>query len=150
MTSDETFPFLGHILEEATTLWSRRSTGRLDWGPVAAVDEESGREYHYTVTALNLPSGKFLVFQLDSGAERMREVLQKVRTRQLVAEQDRASHSAAARAVHEVNGEIQALIAQLAGGSPTAAQADLDNDFLTKDLGPSAGREVRSLESSCV
>ncbi|MGC4081358.1 MAG: hypothetical protein QM736_04400 [Vicinamibacterales bacterium] len=84
MTSGDTFPFLGHILEEATAFWKRGMAGRADWGPVAEVDHD-GHEYHYIVTALIADGRQYLVFQLDPGAERMREVLQKVRSEALSA-----------------------------------------------------------------
>ena len=45
---------------------------------------EVGREFHYRVLAVTAEAGQFLVFQLDSGADRMREVLQKVRQQALV------------------------------------------------------------------
>jgi hypothetical protein len=83
LVDDTTFPFLGHILEEATTFWQRGAVGSREWGPCAEVNEV-GREFHYRVLAVNAESGQFLVFQLDPGAERMREVLQKVREHALL------------------------------------------------------------------
>ena len=44
---------------------------------------EVGREFHYRVLAVTAEAGQFLIFQLDSGADRMREVLQKVREQAL-------------------------------------------------------------------
>jgi hypothetical protein len=82
LVDDTTFPFLGHILEEATTFWQRGTTGCREWGPCAEVNEV-GREFHYRVLAVNAEAGQFLVFELDSGADRMREVLQKVREQAL-------------------------------------------------------------------
>jgi hypothetical protein len=84
LSSDGTFPFLGHILEEANAFWDSRAEGVREWGPCAEVDE-SGREFHYRVKALSRDGRAYLVFQLDEGAERMREVLQKVRTDSLDA-----------------------------------------------------------------
>ena len=81
-----TFPFLGHILEEAEVFWKGGEVGRREWGPVAEVDE-SGSEFHYRVTALNSARSQFLVFQLDLGADQVREVLQKVPTEMLATEQ---------------------------------------------------------------
>ena len=86
LVADPTFPFLGHILEEAEAFWNGGEVGRREWGPVAEVDD-SGSEFHYKVTALNSASSQFLVFQLDLGADQVREVLQKVRTDMLAAEQ---------------------------------------------------------------
>ncbi len=52
--------------------------GSREWGPCVE-ENEVGREFHYRVLAVTAEAGQFLVFQLDSGADRMREVLQKVR-----------------------------------------------------------------------
>ena len=38
IVADATFPFLGHILEEANEFWGRGSRAQ-DWGPCAEVDE---------------------------------------------------------------------------------------------------------------
>lgn len=98
LVADPTFPFLGHILEEAEAFWKDRKEGRLEWGPVAEVDE-SGSEFHYRVIAINAAGNRFLVFQLDLGADQVREVLQKVRTDMLAAE-ERAGSDALKRKVH--------------------------------------------------
>ena len=84
LVHDTPFPFLGHILEEATTFWQRGATGSREWGPSAAVNDV-GREFYYRVLAVNAEGGQFLVFQLDPGADRMREVLQKVREQALAS-----------------------------------------------------------------
>ena len=73
LVADTTFPFLGHILEEATTFWQGRTLGSREWGPCVE-ENEVGREFHYRVLAVTAEAGQFLVFQLDSGADRMREV----------------------------------------------------------------------------
>ena len=75
---DGTFPFLGHILEEANAFWDSHVEGVREWGPCADVDE-NGREFHYRVKALTLATRAYLVFQFDEGAEQVREILQKVR-----------------------------------------------------------------------
>ncbi|MBS1819406.1 MAG: hypothetical protein JSU08_15855 [Acidobacteria bacterium] len=124
VTSDDTFPFLGHILEEATAFWQRRQSGRADWGPVAEVDDQ-GREYHYLVSALLVDGAEYLVFQLDAGAERMREVLQKVRSEALSAEQDHASHRAVAADLQRTVSQLQETITRLVQTSPTPLQAEL-------------------------
>jgi hypothetical protein len=98
LVADPTFPFLGHILEEATAFWNSGEAGRREWGPVAEVDD-SGSEFHYRVTALTSAGSQFLVFQLDLGADQVREVLQKVRTDMLAAEQ-RAGSDARERKAH--------------------------------------------------
>ena len=79
---DGTFPFLGHILEEAVGFWASEEEGVRTWGPCADVHED-GTEFHYIVKSLTLGFRKFLVFQLDESAERVREVLQKVRSEAL-------------------------------------------------------------------
>lgn len=76
---DGTFPFLGHILEEANAFWRTRREGLREWGPCAEVDENGG-EFHYLVKAVTLGERTYLVFQFDEAAERIREVLQKVRS----------------------------------------------------------------------
>jgi hypothetical protein len=88
LSRDGTFPFLGHILEEAQAFWNARADGGREWGPSADVTEE-GREFHYLVKALRVQGRAYLVFQRDSSAERMRAVLQKVRSDAL-GKQDRA------------------------------------------------------------
>ena len=84
---DGTFPFLGHILEEANVFWTTRLNGAREWGPCAEVDER-GEEFHYRVKALRVDARTYLVFQLDEGAERLRQVLQKVRSDALAQEQN--------------------------------------------------------------
>jgi hypothetical protein len=84
LVSDTTFPFLGHILEEATLFWQRGAAGSREFGPCAEVNEV-GREFHYRVLAVTAETGQFLIFQLDPGADRMREVLQKVREQALAS-----------------------------------------------------------------
>jgi hypothetical protein len=97
LVADPTFPFLGHILEEAEAFWKGGEAGRQEWGPVAEADE-SGAEFHYRVIALNSAGNHFLVFQLDLGADQVREVLQKVRTDMLAAEQRAGSDARKRRA----------------------------------------------------
>ena len=84
---DGTFPFLGHILEEANLFWDAGADGLYEWGPCAEV-AESGKEFHYRVKALRVNTRAFLVFQLDEGAERLRQVLQKVRSDALAEAQN--------------------------------------------------------------
>ena len=37
----DTFPFLGHILEEATAFWASRQSGAREWGPCVDTDESA-------------------------------------------------------------------------------------------------------------
>jgi hypothetical protein len=76
---DGTFPFLGHILEEANIFWTSKSDGMRTWGPCADVNDQ-GQEFHYLVKAVTIGAHAYLVLQLDDAAERMRDVLQKVRS----------------------------------------------------------------------
>lgn len=82
LSRDGTFPFLGHILEDATAFWNTRTNGVRTWGPCAEVGAH-GKEFHYLVKAATVGLHAYLVFQLDESAERMREVLQTVRSEAL-------------------------------------------------------------------
>ena len=85
--ADVSFPFLGHILEEATQFWGERQPGSREWGPCAEVDANR-TEFHYRVTAITAPGGQqYLLFQLDRGADRLRETLQTIRDQRLAHEQ---------------------------------------------------------------
>lgn len=86
LSHDGTFPFLGHILEEANAFWNSGADGLREWGPCAEVDE-NGREFHYLVKAVRVDIRTYLVFQVDEGAERLQRVLQKVRSDALAVEQ---------------------------------------------------------------
>ena len=86
LAGDGTFPFLGHILEEASRFWDSPVAAHREWGPCAEVDD-AGREFHYKVTAVIAPPSRYLVFQLDTGSDEMRKVLVKVREQMLDAEQ---------------------------------------------------------------
>ena len=86
LSRDGTFPFLGHILEEANVFWKSGADGVRKWGPCAEVDE-TGREFHYLVKALRVNTRAYLVFQADEGAEQLRRVLQQVRSDALTEKQ---------------------------------------------------------------
>ena len=79
LSSDGTFPFLGHILEEAYVFWRAGADGSREWGPCAAEDD-NGVEFHSLVKALQIGTHAYLVFQVDEGAERLRQGLQKARS----------------------------------------------------------------------
>ena len=98
LVADPTFPFLGHILEEANQFWRSGQPGREEWGPVAEVDQ-SGEEFHYKVTAVATDEAQFLIFALDRGSDQMRNVLQKVRT-DMLADEQRAGAAAIERRTH--------------------------------------------------
>jgi hypothetical protein len=78
LVKDGTFPFLGHILDEASAFWSERTDGTRAWGPCTDTAED-GTPFDYIVKAVRAGARSYLVFQPDEGAERLREVLQKVR-----------------------------------------------------------------------
>src|SRR5262245_44630146 len=112
MKSDATFPFLGHILGEATEFWDRHVVGAQDWGPCADTDEH-GKEFHYKVTAVQAEERQYLIFQLDRDSDRIREMLQKVRDKAL-AESTRTKRttSLASDARHTV-ADVYDLLARL-------------------------------------
>jgi hypothetical protein len=87
LSRDGTFPFLGHILEEANVFWDSGTDGLYEWGPCAEVDE-NGVEFHYLVKALRINNRAYLVFQIDEGAEKLRRVLQQSRSEKLANEQN--------------------------------------------------------------
>jgi hypothetical protein len=84
--ADVTFPFLGHILDEANQFWASGEPGSREWGPCAEVDA-AGAEFHYKVTAITATGQQYLLFQRDRGADRMREALQTIRDQKLAMEQ---------------------------------------------------------------
>ena len=110
--ADVTFPFLGHILEEANEFWRSREPGSRDFGPCAEVDA-TGREFHYKVTAVTAPDNQYLLFQLDHASDQMRQTLQVVRDQRLALEQESGAMAAmlteARRAADEIH---EAVIAQ--------------------------------------
>jgi hypothetical protein len=86
LIADPTFPFLGHVLDEAKSFWKSGLAGRRQWGPVAEVGE-SGDEFHYYVAAVTTDDAQFLIFVLDSASDDLRGVMQQVRADKLAAEQ---------------------------------------------------------------
>jgi hypothetical protein len=124
IVADGTFPFMGHILEEANQFWRRGTPGRQDWGPCAEVDE-SGTEFHYTVAAVSEGDREYLVFQLDPGSDRIREVLQRARERSLTTGHETRSTSDTAIGVRQTAGEIRALVESLQAASSSNAPVQL-------------------------
>jgi hypothetical protein len=125
----DTFPFLGHILDEANRFWDSRVPGSRDWGPCAEVDER-GREFHYRVTALTAGARHYLVFQIDQGSDRLRTVLQQVREHALAAEQHPdvdPAHSLLRQRVRLTGEAMQELVSRLIDANPTAAQREVLN-----------------------
>jgi len=131
LTSDTTFPFLGHILEEANAFWRRGLQGSVDYGPCAEVDEK-GREYHYLVTAVSGPSAQYLVFQIDRGADRMRGVLQKLRSEALSAAQDGVAYQAVIDDLRHTNQEVKELLRQLLLAGLTPTQHEMVNQLASR------------------
>jgi hypothetical protein len=111
LVADATFPFLGHILEEATVFWQGRTTGVREWGPSVEVNEV-GREFHYRVLAVTVDDSQFLLFQLDPGSDRMREVLQKVRE-QALAGPASGAQATLSKVQHEVRRTTDRIHEQL-------------------------------------
>ena len=121
---DVTFPFLGHILEEANRFWDSGTPGSQEWGPCAEVDS-TGTEFHYKVIAHTVASRQLLLFQLDSESDHIREVLSKVRTESLANEQSRNAQSMSAMDVRLIREEVHRLLGKLLGSSLTEVQIDL-------------------------
>jgi hypothetical protein len=135
LVGDATFPFLGHILDEATQVWAARTPARREWGPCAEVDE-TGREFHYRVTAVNAHDAQYLVFQLDAVSDEMREVLQKVRQQMLETEQARAASDrapaapiASAEIVRRAVDDERAIAASLPGAATAESRQAIGGDL---------------------
>ena len=145
LTSDPTFPFLGHILEEANAFWQRGLQGSADFGPCAEVDD-NGQEYHYIVTAVSARSAQYLVFQIDRGADRMRSVLQKVRSEALTAAQDGVAYQAVVADMRRTNQEIKDLLRQLLLAGLTPTQHEMVNQLASRcvDLMAGASELIRA------
>jgi hypothetical protein len=133
LVADPTFPFLGHILDEATQFWATRVPSRREWGPCAEVDE-SGREFHYRVTAVTVANFQYLVFQLDTGSDEMRQVLQKVREKMLATEQSHPpagrqqqmnAVGAAERDVRQAAQSLRAVVGTLLGATSVESRLEL-------------------------
>jgi hypothetical protein len=113
--ADVTFPFLGHILEEARAFWRSGVPGSREYGPCAEEDAD-GSEFHYRVKALTTTDrSQFLMFELDRGSDRLRDALQTAREQALVREQHAARER---RAVQEIRQTADDML-QLLGKIPT-------------------------------
>jgi hypothetical protein len=134
LSGDPTFPFLGHILEEAMQFWSARIAGKREWGPCAEVDEH-GKQFHYRVVAVNSADTAYLLFALDGGSEEMRDVLQRVRQQMLDAEQ---AHGEIRRAA----GELRAL-----AGAITASASDESRHALASSLSEKCDDLLRRVDA---
>ena len=121
---DVTFPFLGHILEEANQFWDSGAPGLQEWGPCAEMDP-AGKEFHYKVIALTTSSRQCLLFQLDTESDHIREVLSKVRTESLANEQSRNATSLSAMEVRLIREEIHRILGKLLGSNATEVQIEL-------------------------
>lgn len=123
--ADVTFPFLGHILDEANAFWR---SGALEWreyGPVAETDAGGG-EFHYRVRALTAGDGShFLIFELDRGSDRMRDTLQIAREEALVREQEQARQRRILGEIEQRIAEMQHLLSHVSSKSPGSAARGL-------------------------
>jgi hypothetical protein len=135
-TSDGVFPFLGHILEEATAFWDLGATGVQEWGPCADMDPE-GREFHYRVIGIQTDGRQFLVFQLDRESDRMREVLQKARDHALADERQARGLVALASLARRTTADMHELLTRLrdSGLSPEQLAVVEEIHGANKDLG---------------
>ena len=152
LTADMTFPFLGHILEEANDVWRRRDAVRREWGPCAEVDE-TGQEFHYKVVATVVDGRQYLLFQLDRGSDWIRGVLQKVRQQALASEQNHGSKDALTTLQLELRAtvsEIRDLSARLAASPGADERTDLRQTLSAKCDGLLNGVDalIRSLTAS--
>jgi hypothetical protein len=128
---DVTFPFLGHILEEANQFWDSGTPGSQEWGPCAEVDP-SGVEFHYKVIAHTMANRQLLLFQLDTESDHIREVLSVVRTQSLKEEQTRGARSMTAMDIRLIREEIQRILGKLLGSGINETQTDLLEKLSTR------------------
>lgn len=116
--ADVTFPFLGHILDEANAFWR---SGALEWreyGPVAETDADGG-EFHYRVRALTAGDGShFLIFELDRGSDRMRDTLQTARDQALAREQEQARQRRLLGEIEHRIADMQHLLSHVTSKAP--------------------------------
>jgi hypothetical protein len=134
LVKDTSFPFLGHVLEEAQQFWGGGSQGFQEFGPCAEVDE-SGREFHYKVIAVSARSGQYLLFQLDPATDQMRDVLQKARERTLRAGESSRTGAALALLQNEARAtavEIAELTGQLRRARPHPEAAVILDDIAAR------------------
>jgi hypothetical protein len=124
MKSDATFPFLGHILSEATEFWDRHVVGAQDWGPCVEVDDH-GKEFHYRVTAVQAEERQYLTFQLDRDSDRMREMLQKVRDKVLAEGTRKKRATTAASEARRTGTDLYDLLGRLRATGLSQAQNDI-------------------------
>jgi hypothetical protein len=119
--ADVTFPFLGHILEEARAFWRSGVPGSREYGPCAEEDTD-GTEFHYRVKALTTADkSQFLVFELDRGSDRLRDALQTAREQALAREQHGARQRLAAEEIRRTADEMLQLLNEIpidSGGPP--------------------------------
>jgi hypothetical protein len=108
--ADVTFPFLGHILEEARAFWRSGVPGSREYGPCAETDAD-GSEFHYRVKALTAAdSSQFLMFELDRGSDRLRDALQTAREQALAREQQSARQRRATQEIRQTADEMRQLL----------------------------------------
>lgn len=134
LSGDPTFPFLGHILEEALQFWGERVAGKREWGPCAEVNED-GTQFHYRVVAVNSADTAYLLFRLDDGSDEMRQVLQRVRQQMLDAEQAHGT-------IRQTAGELRAL-----AGAVTASTSDDSRRALTSSLSEKCDDLLRRIDT---
>jgi hypothetical protein len=134
-TTGGVFPFLGHILEEATAFWDLGASGVQEWGPCADVDAE-GREFHYRVIGVQAEGRQFLVFKLDRESDRMREVLQKVRDNALADERHARGRLALTSLAHRTSADMHELLTRLrdSGLSPEQLAIVKEVDAASSEL----------------
>jgi hypothetical protein len=110
--AQDTFPFLGHILDEANVFWRHNTSGTQEWGPCAATDE-AGAEFHYLVTAAAAEGRQYLVFHIDRGSARTQSILQRVRESKLAEAADRRERTALATQARVAGNDVLEVIGKL-------------------------------------
>jgi hypothetical protein len=128
--ADTTFPFLGHILDELTEFLRSHSSGTQDWGPCAETGTE-GQEFHYLVTAVAAEGRQYLVFHIDRNADRLREILQKVRDDDLDDARDRRTRRTLAAQALGARNQMLDVVGRLMKESPTPEQQELLRELAT-------------------
>ena len=119
-----TFPFLGHILDEANAFWLSGKPGRQNWGPAAENDDKGG-EFHYMISAVTLDDRQFLVFQLDRASDHLREVLQVARDHKLQDERARQTRATFIAGIKERSDELYTVLGRLTTGPQAPGQREL-------------------------
>ena len=123
--ADVTFPFLGHILDEANAFWCSGALGSREYGPVAETNADGG-EFHYRIQALTAGDGThFLIFELDRGSDRIRDTLQTARDQALAREQAQTRQRQVLVEIEQRIAEMQHLLGRVSSKAPGSTERGL-------------------------